>query len=132
MSTIHDLSHPLFPNGFTWAVISISDDETFPDIHRTEQCKGILQLNFNDIEKPQFGKILFDKKHAKSILEFAKKQVDDNLDYLIVHCYAGQCRSPAICAALSKIYGLKEQWLFDHFYPNMRVYKTILETYYTG
>ncbi len=71
--------------------------------------------------------ILFNEAHAKKILndyeEFGK-----NADNVLIHCYYGKNRSPAIGIAMNEIYGWKLKGLKKEF-PNHRkyIYHTLKE-----
>lgn len=73
----------------------------------------------------------FSENDAKQILWYADvycRQVDT----ILVNCEAGRSRSVAVCAALSKIYNGENSdvYFFEHYTPNMKIYRTILDTYY--
>ena len=89
-------------DGKSWALISISENESFPTIPEHKDCKGVLQLTFHDIDflRDDEPLILFDDDHAKVILEFIEPLIADKLDTLLVHCFAGLSRSPAVAAAI--------------------------------
>ena len=65
-------------------------------------------------------------RHA--ILDFAQRYWPV-VDLLLVHCEAGTSRSPAVAAALSRIYlGHDGEFLLPHLYqPNRLVLDTLLE-----
>ncbi len=110
-----------------WAGISITTDpDGWPDIDRTN-CLGLLQLQFADLEDPHPGEKLFDEADAQRILEFVG-DVWPKIQLLLVHCQAGARRSPAVAAALSRIYfGHDAAWFQRGVYePNMLVYETLL------
>lgn len=126
MSDIHQ--HESVTNK-NWAVISISALDNFPKIEQTPTCKGLLQLTFADIDVPWLGQHFFSKQQADKILEFAKQMETANVDVMVVHCQAGQSRSPAVCAALAEVYGQKSDLYFRTYVPNMHVYRTLLEAH---
>lgn len=110
-----------------WAGISITtDDGDWPDIDRG-QCLGLLQLQFADLEQPHPGERLFDETDADKIFEFVGEHWP-RIELLMVHCQAGLRRSPAVAAAISRIYfDHDETWFRPGVYdPNMRVYDTLL------
>ena len=69
--------------------------------------------------------ILFDEKDADSILEFVSTYASD-IDLIVVHCEAGISRSAGTASALSLIYNGEDQYYFDHYLPNMLVYRKII------
>ena len=128
MKFIHDDE---FIRGKKWAVISITEpNEDWPVITQTESCKGVLKLAFHDIDKPEEPYVIFNENHAKQILDFAKEMAECNIDLLIVHCHAGWSRSPAVAAALAKIYHQNDELYFKHCRPNTHVYRLLLNTYH--
>ncbi|NUQ62361.1 MAG: hypothetical protein HUU20_07725 [Pirellulales bacterium] len=110
-----------------WAGISITTDVgDWPEIDGTN-CVGLLRLQFADLEKPHPGEKLFDESDAQAILDFVG-EVWPQIHLLMVHCRAGLRRSPAVAAAISRIYlGHDEAWFRQGVYdPNMLVYETLL------
>lgn len=98
----------------------------------TETCRGILVLSFDDVDRevPIIGSgktaTLFDAMKADHILDFWSGAPKD-VAAMYIHCDAGQCRSPAIAAALQKIETGSDDVWFATKRPNMLVYRTILE-----
>ncbi len=101
-----------------------------------------IQLAFVDVNSEKLARIeqnprmmetknkewfLFDKSHANTILDFVKKNKNE-IDLLFVHCEAGISRSPAVAAAISRIYFNDDAEWFKMYKPNDLVYKIILET----
>ena len=115
-----------------WAAISVSTSpDEFP-VLSDENRVGLLQLNFWDVSQALPGMkhvIAFNRYHSTQILEFIQ-DVWENIDCLLVHCEAGMSRSPAIAAAIDKIYHGDDSFWFNTKTPNMLVYRTILEDYY--
>jgi predicted protein tyrosine phosphatase len=126
--TLKDIPNP-------YIVISVNEP-TFPDVNlnTNENCKGILRLQFHDLSseltdgQENLEVVLFDDAMARKVLNFVFEHKD--IDYIITHCMAGICRSPAIAAALSVIFNGKDEYFFTHFVPNRLVYRTILKVYY--
>ena len=109
-----------------WACISIADHpDDMPRLNKVQRV-DLLQLGFADADEKYYDDdILFTEEHAASILDFIDK-VWDKVELIMVHCYAGQCRSPAVAAAINKIkFGNDEKYFKNHL-PNMLVYRTIL------
>lgn len=116
------------------AYISLHDsDQTPASLPTTEECQGILRIGTDDVlDGADQGRpiVVFDHTHARQVLDFVQTMID-NIDTLVVHCNGGQCRSPAIAAALSKIMlGDDDVW-FRTKRPNMKVYREILELYFS-
>ncbi|MCO6455779.1 MAG: hypothetical protein J5I93_10830 [Pirellulaceae bacterium] len=117
----------LFRANQPWAGISITtDDGDWPELGR-ESCLGLLQLQFADLETPHPGERLFDERDAHRILDFVG-ETWPRIHRLMVHCQAGLRRSPAVAAAISRIYlGHDANWFqYGVYEPNMLVYETLL------
>lgn len=104
-----------------------------------EDNMGILQLAYDDVDtcigpetKP------FQPEHALEIFNFLKLKEDgscrDDIETIVCNCQMGRCRSAATAAALSVIINgpRTDQEFFNNprYNPNMRVYRTILDTFY--
>jgi len=88
---------------------------------------GLLRLVFDDITQPGTPQS-FTPALAAEILNFVAS-VWDKAEMLLIHCDVGLSRSPAVAAALSRIYyGDDGQWLALDF-PNHLVYKLLVETH---
>jgi len=112
-----------------WACISIADgDNDWPKLSKFQQV-DLLQLHFLDKDVFEDGMEgeLFSSRHAKKIFDFVEKNLG-KIEVLMLHCYAGVSRSPAVAAALSKVYLNSDEAYFKKFVPNMLVYRTMLET----
>lgn len=124
-----------------WAAISISTYPTeFANLNATKRI-DLLRLCFADVNKEEdIGRInalvgqkseetcFFDFEHAAKIIAFVQGLKDKGCDLLLVHCEAGVSRSPAIAAALHKIFVDNDDNLyFKRYQPNSHVYKTILQ-----
>ena len=115
-----------------WAGISVSTEvDEFPILSKENRI-GLLQLHFWDVSQalPGMKRVMpFTRYHSTQILEFVE-DVWDQIDCLLIHCEAGMSRSPAIAAAIDKIYHGKDDVWFKTRTPNMLVYRTILEHHY--
>jgi predicted protein tyrosine phosphatase len=109
-----------------WACISIHDSHDNPAKINKVQQVGILQLCFDDINQPCDDLKMFTEEQAIETLDFVKK-VWDKVELLMIHCYAGICRSPAIAAMISKIYYGDDLHFYQHYTPNSWVYQTIYQ-----
>jgi predicted protein tyrosine phosphatase len=97
-----------------------------------DQFSSIAQFKFNDAETdydPAFGHMqLISEKQAEDIVDFFKIASDTQL--LVVHCFAGVCRSSAVAAAYCKYLGddATHDIIFEakRYVPNMYVYKMLL------
>lgn len=115
------------------AYISLADSDQPPaDLPVNEGTVDVLRLHFDDvIEEGDKGRPItaFDTAHAGQILDFWGS-IQDQADQLVIHCNGGQCRSPAVAAALERIMtGSDDRW-FRMKRPNIRVYRLLLETYH--
>lgn len=116
-----------------WAAISIVTEPVWPKLNKCQQ-QGLLQLSFADADclttemLAQYPHLkLFNVSQANQILDFVQKYWD-KIETLMIHCYAGSSRSPAVGAAIAKIYYQDDMQFFKQYSPNMLVYRTILET----
>lgn len=117
-----------FVPGVPWAAISVASyKEDLPRLNATQRM-GLLQLAFADIEFQRIGSEnhMFSNEQADEILKFVKEMYD-RVEVFLVHCEAGISRSPAIAAALTKIYGGDDSFYFENYNPNMLVYNKLLE-----
>lgn len=120
-------------DGRPWAAIQIGTGHgDWPKITGVNRV-GLLQLNFADADHEAYreraermGSTLFEDSHAEQILQFVNEHYD-KVDYFLVHCTAGQSRSPAVAAAIQKVKGGEDDIWFSIKTPNMRVYRKILE-----
>ena len=121
------------------AVVSISSDEIKP---RIIDARDVLFLKFDDIDVGYAKKFgleeddllrkfnLFSKEQAQQILDFVEKHRDCQI---VCQCEAGISRSAGVAAALSIIYNNdKAKWVFENrrYFPNMYVFKTILNLHF--
>jgi rhodanese-related sulfurtransferase len=111
-----------------WVAIQIAGDPNkgWPEFLDRSNLVETLKLAFLDIEfAGRSGGISV--VQANQILDFALKHLD-NVSTLLVHCEAGQSRSPAVAAALSLLWGLDEKrWFNPPYTPNMIVYRLLLK-----
>ena len=115
-----------FTSDIPWACISIRDpeDDSLPKINRC-QLVDCLYLNFHDSIIADSDIKLFNENHADQILDFVLR-VWDKIDRLVIHCYAGVARSPAVAAIISKLYyGSDEVYFQEPYKPNKHVYDTL-------
>jgi predicted protein tyrosine phosphatase len=95
------------------------------------RCLGVLRLAFPDADRPGPGapaKRLFSAEHARQVWSFVLAY-RTRVERVLLHCDAGQCRSPAVAAALAKVFHGDDTDYFRRYRPNARVYRTLLETY---
>ena len=89
----------------TYAVISIQDTTGFGiEFRESSYCKGVLTLYFDDIEDTCPGYKLINDAQAEQIIHFIMDHQD--VDTLLIHCYAGVSRSRAIGVFASELLGL--------------------------
>jgi predicted protein tyrosine phosphatase len=115
------------------AYISLRDsDQAEARLPSEANSVGILRLAFDDVlDGAERGRDItaFNVFHAGQILDFWNS-VKDDIETLVVHCNGGQCRSPAVAAAIERIEtGQDEHW-FKTKRPNILVYRTLLEEYH--
>lgn len=83
----------------------------------SSKYEDILRLEFSDIENSSYlnpewieknNIKLFNKDMADQILSFFDKH-KNNIDTLVVHCYAGVSRSAAVASALCRNHGFNKE-----------------------
>jgi len=109
-----------------WAAISITSGGAFPNLSEANRV-GLLRLVFDDITQPDAPRS-FTPTLAAEILEFAAS-VWDQAEILLIHCDIGLSRSPAVAAALSRIYYGDDGPWFEMDFPNRLVYELLVETH---
>ncbi len=108
-----------------WAAISIYSNGDAPELPKDNRI-GYLRMKFADIERPEF-EAAFTHEQAKKIAFFTEK-VWNKCKLLMIHCYAGVSRSPAVGKAISEIYQPNYALYFDRLYaPNALVYQVLKE-----
>ena len=65
---------------------------------------AVLRLTFTDIAKPSPFKwdLLFNEDHARQIIDFVKEW--DGVERIVIHCMAGQSRSPGVAMGLCELF----------------------------
>jgi len=121
-----------FTSDKKYIVISITDPGSEP----VESQKGylaMLSLEFYDLDKDigqfPYSRFIFTERDAEQILDFIDT-FKDKVDIIVCHCEAGISRSAGVAGALSKILNGDDKYYFDHYLPNMLVYRTILNSYF--
>ncbi|MCP3685193.1 MAG: hypothetical protein GY861_21220 [bacterium] len=97
---------------------------TIPD---NEQRLDVLEVETDDIDKETDDLILFTAGQANEIISFVNKY-EERISCVVIHCYAGECRSPAVAAALSYMLNGDDSWIFSdtQYKPNMHIYRTMM------
>lgn len=112
---------------FPHLLISISAPNDKPKLPINKNRIDILSLEFHDLDEPYKDYKIFSKEDAYSIFEFLKQ--NKNIRDIVIHCDAGVSRSPAIAAALAKIFNDDDSEYFKEYLPNMLVYKTMMDVW---
>ncbi len=113
------------------AVISIRDPgNPKPKIIIKGRCVGVLYLEFHDAEWVQGVDlpkdiVLMKTWQACQIWGFFEEH-RRQIDTMVIHCYAGISRSPAVAAALSEACGERTRRFFVSHQPNTHVYERLL------
>lgn len=103
-----------------------------------EDPKHLLRVQFDDHDPQDNSNLLMPgyiwddqqlmtEEQATDIIMFAASLPED-IDMLVVHCWAGISRSAAVAIALSQILGLDEQYPNYGLY-NRYVYRTMMNAY---
>ena len=111
----HDVDHRIKKQKDCKSCDGTGKSKLFPDINGGH-CYACT--NKMDIK-------VFDESYAEKILEFVSTYALE-VDLIVVHCEAGISRSAGTASALSLIYNGEDQYYFDHYLPNMLVYRKIL------
>src|SRR4051794_3356372 len=83
--------------------ISISDPAA-PAAELSPDFAAVLRLAFNDIVAVETAAdVLFSPDHAATVVEFVEQW--RHADRLVVHCHAGQSRSPGVALGLCDRFG---------------------------
>ena len=114
-----------------YIVVSISDpgDEEIP-IPESPRCMGVLRVQFHDIESPWGNCELMSEEQAKRISTWVESykpaRPHDKWPLIVVHCFAGICRSSGVAAALSLHWNGNDSFFWDKeksgYVPNTWVY----------
>ncbi len=87
----------------------------FGNVYGLENFSGdVLRLEFDDFEDfDLYGHITPQEKHIKDIIEFSREVIREPL---LIHCMAGQSRSPAAAAIViaEKTEPGQERFVFDY------------------
>ncbi len=113
----------------TYVVISIQDSHTDGfgiTFSENQYCKAVLTLKFDDIFYPVGGAQLFTEDMAKQIILFIRNNQD--VDTLLIHCYAGQSRSRAVGAFAVWLLGGDNSVYFKNYNLNEYVYNLLMKT----
>lgn len=87
-------------------------------------CKDVVTLYFDDIDKETTGFTLITSEHAKIIADFILKH--RNIDTFIIHCKFGQSRSSGVAHAIKDYLGGKII-AENRQLPNPHVYRLIIQ-----
>ena len=112
------------------AIVSITClNDSLPDFNtKNENILGILELHFNDIERP-YGDYKIPKKEDFKELKNFIDTYKDAVDEMVVHCHAGISRSSATASAICRYLNIDDSFIWDSFmyHPNSLVFKLALE-----
>lgn len=114
------------------AVVTIYADDA-DTVKGTIATQYVSNIEASDINKENAevsedvfeGYKLFSENDAKRIADMVKS-IDD-IDELWIHCYAGISRSSGVAAAISKYLTNDDSYYFNHYIPNMRIFRMTLE-----
>ena len=92
-----------------YAAISIQDSGSWNfgfQLTTNRFCRGVLTLQFDDFEEPESGVKLMNEEQAMQIIEFLRQY--QNVDTMLIHCFAGRSRSAAVGKFAAELYGVPE------------------------
>ncbi len=115
-----------FRSDQSWAAISITSSHEHPVLSEANRV-GLLRLVFDDITQPGTPQS-FTPALAAEILDFVASEWDQAEAFLI-HCDVGLSRSPAVAAALSRIYYGDDGPWFELDFSNRLVYDVLVTTH---
>lgn len=135
------------PHDYSSIIISINNSFEYNRkfIRRSDNgVKAILYLYFDDVDasnieekinitfKDNDGNIYIpiSKDDAVKIVDFVERY-KDQVDNIIIHCYAGVSRSAGVCAAIMKALIGNDNiiWGNNRYVPNMMCYSFVLEEF---
>jgi len=100
-----------------------------------EQSSRVAWIGFhcydldNDCGQFPYSRFLFERKHAKELLDFINTW-KDKVGLIVINCVAGVSRSMGAAAALGKILNGEDAQFFKEGCPNMRIYRMLLEEHF--
>jgi predicted protein tyrosine phosphatase len=115
-----------------YIVISIYSTGSEPaNLPKHPTCLDVLSIHFDDLAEDITTKELtylaITEQQANQIWTFIANY-NNTAELILIHCDVGVCRSPAVAAAISKVYtGEDRQWFEKPYLPNMKVYNTMLK-----
>lgn len=137
-ATSRRVAERMTPESRSHIFISVSTPGSDPaDLSTGPNTLGILRLWFDDLDRPPapstrayFGRpiALFTRAQARQILDFVAAH--PRAEVVVAHCDMGASRSPAICAALAKIYDDDDMWWFERYRPNTHVFRTLFDEHF--
>lgn len=113
------------------AIVSINDLVDGPNkFCHHPNLVDVCHVFFDDIVEDFEGGVPISDEDAMKIKEFVDSVWDD-IDHLIVHCWAGISRSSGCMSAILQAKGIDDSWIWESkkFSPNTFVAKKILEAY---
>jgi len=119
-STVHNVPY---------AVISITNSLKYntPNIPRNPNRKGVLKLEFADVEE---GSSAFTDDQASQIVKFVEEQINNEIKILVIHCTMGMSRSAGIGAAISKALNRQDDLFYRYYRPNSICFRKTLDAFY--
>ena len=119
-------------------VVSMSRSDQLPLF--PEEHFGLLRMTFDDIEFKDYtkelrkaGRILFNREHAKEIIDFLRNVCVDRNRTLICQCSAGVSRSGAVGRFANELFdrdSLDYKGFYEnnpHIFPNGYIYNLLME-----
>lgn len=82
------------------SIAAVGQDDAKISCTNENNIKDILFMHFNDVSNEE-DEGAITKSDAEKIKEFVNRYKDSDIDQIIVHCVAGQCRSAGVASAIS-------------------------------
>lgn len=111
-----------------WAVISITDRDSFGEAKIKDGWHSVLRVHFHDVDPAEpcdEPHILMNEEHARQIVEFVRG-LPDEVNGILVHCQAGISRSAAVAKWICEEFRIPFDERYDKF--NRHVYQLLVET----
>lgn len=105
-------------------------NDNLPNFNKdNKNILDILELHFNDIERPYKDYQIPQKEDFKNLKPFIDKY-KSLVDEIVVHCHAGISRSSATASAICRYLNVDDSFIWDSFLysPNKLVFKLALES----
>ena len=111
-------------------IISINDTGGSTLIYENEKIQDVYKVEFDDIEIPIDGYILFNSKIGYGIKNFVDS-FKDKVSHFVIHCTAGISRSGAVGCVIARYLNGDDTYLLKtgRYIPNKLVYEKMCNSF---